>query len=71
MSAAFIVPQGSVIEDGSFDDGDTYFLFNPGEPLPPGPGGVDGNTEYQGMQQSGRRLLRPCPPFYRGTRVHA
>ena len=24
-------PQGSVIEDGSFDDGDTYFLFNPGE----------------------------------------
>lgn len=38
--------QGSVIEDGSFDDGDTYFLFNPGEPLPPGPGGVIGNTEY-------------------------
>ena len=24
-------PQGSVIEDGSFDDGDSYFLFNPGE----------------------------------------
>lgn len=24
-------PQGSVIEDGSFDDGDHYFLFNPGE----------------------------------------
>ena len=23
--------QGHVIEDGSFDDGDTYFLFNPGE----------------------------------------
>ncbi len=23
--------QGSVIEDGSFDDGDSYFLFNPGE----------------------------------------
>jgi outer membrane receptor protein involved in Fe transport len=23
--------QGSVIEDGSFDDGNTYFLFNPGE----------------------------------------
>jgi outer membrane receptor protein involved in Fe transport len=22
--------QGNVIEDGSFDDGDTYFLFNPG-----------------------------------------
>jgi hypothetical protein len=35
-----------VIEDGSFDDGDSYFLFNPGESLPPGPGGVNGNTEY-------------------------
>jgi outer membrane receptor protein involved in Fe transport len=23
--------QGSVIEDGSFDDGNTYFIFNPGE----------------------------------------
>ena len=38
--------QGSVIEDGSFDDGNNYFLFNPGEPLPPGPGGITGNTEY-------------------------
>jgi len=38
--------QGSVIEDGSFDDGDHYFLFNPGEPLPPGPGGQFGNTEF-------------------------
>jgi outer membrane receptor protein involved in Fe transport len=25
--------QGTVIEDGSFDDGDHYFLFNPGESL--------------------------------------
>ncbi len=25
--------QGNVIEDGSFDDGATYFLFNPGESL--------------------------------------
>ncbi len=25
--------QGSVIEDGSFDDGDHYFMFNPGESL--------------------------------------
>jgi outer membrane receptor protein involved in Fe transport len=25
--------QGSVIEDGSFDDGNSYFLFNPGESL--------------------------------------
>jgi len=26
-------PQGSVIEDGSFDDGHSYFIFNPGESL--------------------------------------
>lgn len=39
--------QGSVIEDGSFDDGDSYFLFNPGESftdflsgLPPCAGGA-------------------------------
>lgn len=37
--------QGSVIEDGSFDDGDTYFLFNPGEAIPPR-GGQFGNTEF-------------------------
>ena len=34
--------QGSVIEDGSFDDGDSYFLFNPGE-IRPG----DNTTEEQ------------------------
>jgi outer membrane receptor protein involved in Fe transport len=39
--------QGSVIEDGSFDDGEHYFLFNPGESLPPGPGGILGNTEFK------------------------
>jgi outer membrane receptor protein involved in Fe transport len=49
--------QGSVIEDGSFDDGDNYFIFNPGEPLGPGPGGPAGNTEYNaclGDPASGR-----------------
>ncbi len=40
-------PQGSVIEDGSFDDGDHYFLFNPGEPIGPGAGGPAGNTEFR------------------------
>jgi len=39
--------QGSVIEDGSFDDGEHYFLFNPGESIPPGPGGPLGNTEFK------------------------
>jgi hypothetical protein len=28
--------QGSVIEDGSFDDGNCYFIFNPGESTIPG-----------------------------------
>jgi outer membrane receptor protein involved in Fe transport len=37
--------QGSVIEDGSFDDGEHYFLFNPGEPLAPH-GTTIGNTEF-------------------------
>lgn len=46
--------QGSVIEDGSFDDGDTYFIFNPGEPLGPGPGGEFGNTEYRACNEFGR-----------------
>lgn len=27
-------PQGTVIEDGSFDDGNNYFIFNPGETTP-------------------------------------
>ena len=39
--------QGNVIEDGSFDDGNTYFLFNPGKPLGPGAGGPTGNTEFK------------------------
>lgn len=40
--------QGSVIEDGSFDDGHTYFLFNPGEIIDPnGNAGPLGNTEYR------------------------
>ncbi len=38
-------PQGSVIEDGSFDDGTNYFIFNPGEIVPP-TGTLPGNTEY-------------------------
>jgi outer membrane receptor protein involved in Fe transport len=42
--------QGTVIEDGSFDDGDHYFIFNPGQPLGPGPGGPLGNTEFLACQ---------------------
>jgi hypothetical protein len=57
--------QGSVIEDGSFDDGDNYFLFNPGEPLPPGPGGINGNTEYQACQFSTGCFGR-ARRYYRG-----
>ncbi|MEP6704718.1 MAG: TonB-dependent receptor, partial [Acidobacteriota bacterium] len=57
--------QGSVIEDGSFDDGDHYFLFNPGEPLAPGPGGVSGNTEYQACNDFAQCFGR-ARRFYRG-----
>jgi outer membrane receptor protein involved in Fe transport len=39
--------QGNVIEDGSFDDGDHYFLFNPGVSLSPDKTGTGlGNTEF-------------------------
>ena len=63
--------QGSVIEDGSFDDGDTYFLFNPGEPLPPGAGGPLGNTEYNaclGDSSTGRlpQCFGRARRYYRG-----
>lgn len=51
--------QGSVIEDGSFDDGDHYFLFNPGEPLGTGVGGPNGNTEFQACAGS---LNDPADP---------
>ena len=62
--------QGSVIEDGSFDDGDTYFLFNPGEPLS-GTRRHDGNTEYQSMQRSAHRLLWSCTALLSRSRIHA
>ena len=58
--------QGSVIEDGSFDDGDTYFLFNPGEPLPPGNGGVVGNTEYLACSNPDIGCFGRARRYYRG-----
>jgi hypothetical protein len=60
--------QGSVIEDGSFDDGTTYFLFNPGEPLPPGPGGPTGNTEYLACNGLGGAPAAQC--FGRARRYY-
>ena len=54
--------QGSVIEDGSFDDGTTYFLFNPGE-------SHDGRR--LGLRTtSNHRLLRPRPPLLPRAGVH-
>ena len=64
--------QGSVIEDGSFDDGDSYFLFNPGEPIGPGANaGLTGNTEYNaciGDATTGRapQCFGRARRFYRG-----
>ncbi|HEV7643566.1 MAG TPA: TonB-dependent receptor [Pyrinomonadaceae bacterium] len=58
-------PQGSVIEDGSFDDGGTYFLFNPGEPLGPGPGGQFGNTEYKACNDATVGCFGRARRFYR------
>ena len=62
-------PQGSVIEDGSFDDGNNYFLFNPGEPLGPGPGGVDGNTEFKACADPTVGCFGRARRFYRAIEV--
>jgi len=58
--------QGSVIEDGSFDDGDHYFLFNPGEPLPAGPGGPTGNTEFLACSDPSIGCFGRARRYYRG-----
>ena len=59
--------QGSVIEDGSFDDGDTYFLFNPGEPIPPpaNPDGL-GNTEFKACNNPAIGCFGRARRYYRG-----
>jgi outer membrane receptor protein involved in Fe transport len=53
-------PQGSVIEDGSFDDGDNYFLFNPGE-IRPG----DNTTEELACQNPDIGCFGRARRFYR------
>ena len=58
--------QGSVIEDGSFDDGDHYFLFNPGEPLGPELGGPLGNTEFQACNNPDIGCFGRARRYYRG-----
>jgi hypothetical protein len=62
--------QGSVIEDGSFDDGNHYFIFNPGEPLGPNNGGgPDGNTEFKACAGDVANEIAPrC--FGRGRRYY-
>ena len=59
--------QGTVIEDGSFDDGDSYFLFNPGEPIPPGTAaGPTGNTEFLACNNPAVGCFGRARRFYRG-----
>lgn len=52
--------QGSVIEDGSFDDGDSYFLFNPGE-IRPG----DNTTEEQACNNPAVGCFGRARRYYR------
>lgn len=61
--------QGSVIEDGSFDDGDHYFLFNPGEPRGPGNGGPLGNTEWQACNNPAIGCFGRARRYYRGLEL--
>ena len=55
-------PQGSVIEDGSFDDGDSYFLFNPGE-IRPG----DNTTEEKACNDPAIGCFGRARRFYRAV----
>jgi outer membrane receptor protein involved in Fe transport len=57
--------QGSVIEDGSFNDGDSYFLFNPGEPRGPGVNSPFGNTEFQACSNPAVGCFGRARRYYR------
>ena len=59
----------NVIEDGSFDDGDTYFLFNPGRNEP----GTTERAACEGDVTSGRapRCFGKAQRFYRALEVTA
>lgn len=63
--------QGSVIEDGSFDDGEHYFLFNPGEALPAGPGGPVGNTEFRACNDPAIGCFGRARRYYRALEFTA
>jgi hypothetical protein len=57
--------QDNVIEDGSFDDGDTYFLFNPGRRR-----GQDITTEDKACNEFGQ-CFGPARRYYRALEFTA
>src|SRR5204863_7397252 len=59
----------NVIEDGSFDDGDTYFLFNPGRNAP----GTTEAAACAGNAAAGLapRCFGPARRYYRGVEFTA
>jgi outer membrane receptor protein involved in Fe transport len=56
--------QGSVIEDGSFDNGNTYFLFNPGERRP-------GSTELKACEDPNVGCFGRARRYYRALEISA
>jgi outer membrane receptor protein involved in Fe transport len=58
--------QGDVIEDGSFDDGDHYFLFNPGRRR-----GAGITTEDLACEDPGIGCFGPARRFYRALEFTA
>jgi hypothetical protein len=56
--------QGDVIEDGSFDDGDTYFIFNPGRRAP-------GTTEEIACTTPGIGCFGHARRYYRALELTA
>jgi outer membrane receptor protein involved in Fe transport len=60
--------QGQVIEDGSFDDGDHYFLFNPGRR---GNGGASTTTEDLACADPAIGCFGPARRYYRALEFTA
>ena len=64
---------GNVVEDGSFDDGDTYFIFNPGRRGDATHGLTTEDQACSGDPSTGRlaRCFGPAQRFYRGLEFTA
>ncbi len=61
----------NIIEDGSFDDGDTYFLFNPGRRVTNNPLAPNATTEDKACADPTIGCFGPARRYYRGLEFTA